>query len=182
MPWQYVTSEFHKIIHCTKKFFKTAGQIRNCSINLTWKEGVMEFAVYFNVGKLLCFFLSWAISTSKNNSWEKQRRGAIELHNSVANKFTDNLAATKYRRVLKEMTLKFAWLKRSWTWCNTQINTLICLSPIVLSILLSFWKGNRNWTKRVVTHGQQQYVATYYMHKTTPANVYTSYGVIVSIC
>ena len=29
--------------------------------------------------------------------------------------------------------------------------------------------------KRVVTHGQQQYVVTYYMHKTTPANVYTSY-------
>ena len=29
--------------------------------------------------------------------------------------------------------------------------------------------------KRVVTHGQQQYIVTYSMHKTTPANVYTSY-------
>ena len=27
--------------------------------------------------------------------------------------------------------------------------------------------------QRVVTHGQQQYVVTYSMHKTTPANVYT---------
>ena len=30
-----------------------------------------------------------------------------------------------------------------------------------------------NEETRVVTHGQQQYVVTYYMHKTTPANVYT---------
>lgn len=53
----------------------------------------------------ICSILALQNTIHEKNNAEEQLSSIIL--NSVANKFTDNLAATKYRRVLKEMALKF---------------------------------------------------------------------------
>ena len=49
------------------------------------------------------------LAPSKNISCKKNNREAIELHNTVANKFQDNLTATKYQEIFQGMALMF-WL------------------------------------------------------------------------
>ena len=87
------------------------------------KRNAMNSGYTSTGAKLLHFFMSQAISTFKNISCKKNNREAIELHNSVANKFKITSPPWSIKRFFRKWLWCFAWLKSRWTRCNTQAQT-----------------------------------------------------------